>query len=91
MRWDLLQNGRLLAAAESAEFDVLVTADKKMFSQQNNAKRRIAIVLLTNPMLTNILPVIDSVIAAVSRAVVGGYEVVAVPIPPKRPRQTPNV
>ena len=39
-------NGVLIAAAEQAGFDVLVTTDKNLRYQQNLTKRRIAIVEL---------------------------------------------
>ena len=41
-----LANGRLLAAADSAGFDVLVTVDGNMPHQQNLEGRHIAIVVL---------------------------------------------
>jgi hypothetical protein len=41
--WDTLSNGDLLAAAERAGFDVVVTADKNMGYQQNLEGRRIAL------------------------------------------------
>ena len=41
-----LSNGRLLAAAESAGFDVLVTVDKNMVYQQSLRDRAIAVVTL---------------------------------------------
>lgn len=47
--WDTLTNGDLLAEAELAGFDVLVTADKNMRYQQNLRGRRIAIVVLSTP------------------------------------------
>jgi hypothetical protein len=47
--WDTLSNGDLLAAAEAAGFDVVVTADKNMRYQQNLAGRRIALVVLGTP------------------------------------------
>ena len=43
--WDTLSNGDLLDAAETAGFDVFVTADKNMRYQQNPG-RRIALVVL---------------------------------------------
>jgi hypothetical protein len=39
--WDRFQNGELLAAAEAAAFDVLLTTDKNMRYQQNLAGRKI--------------------------------------------------
>ena len=47
--WDTLSNGDLLDAAETAGFDVFVTADKNMRYQQNLAGRRIALVVLGTP------------------------------------------
>jgi predicted nuclease of predicted toxin-antitoxin system len=44
--WDRLKNGDLLAAAESAGFDVLVTTDKNMRYQQNLHGRKIAVLVL---------------------------------------------
>ena len=41
-----LKNGRLLEAAETAGFDVLITVDQNMPDQQNLSQRKIAIVIL---------------------------------------------
>jgi hypothetical protein len=43
--WDN-RNGDLLAVAEAAGFDVLLTTDKNMFYQQNLTGRKIAMVVL---------------------------------------------
>jgi hypothetical protein len=40
--WDRLVNGELLRVAETAGFEVLVTTDKNMVSQQNSKIRTIA-------------------------------------------------
>ena len=45
-RWDTLNNGELLDAAEAAGFDVLVTTDRNIRYQQNLKARKIAIVVL---------------------------------------------
>lgn len=44
--WDRLENGDLLAAAEAAGFEVLITTDQNLAYQQNLAGRMIAIVVL---------------------------------------------
>lgn len=44
-----LKNGALLAAAEAADFQVIVTTDQEIPYQQNLAVRRIAIVVLCAP------------------------------------------
>lgn len=67
--WARLQNGELLRQAE-AEFDVLLTADSNITSQQNIAKYRIALVVLrafTNeiekylPMVPELLAKLDAI------------------------------
>ena len=46
MDWDRLENGGLLAAAESAGFEVMVTCDRNLRYQQNLSGRKLAIVEL---------------------------------------------
>lgn len=46
--WDTLSNGALLAAAEAAGFEVLMTTDKNIRSQQNLSGRTLAILVLGN-------------------------------------------
>ena len=46
--WDRLVNSELLKAAEEAGFEVLITTDKSMVTQQNLKGRAIAIVVLGN-------------------------------------------
>ena len=43
--WDKLKNGDLLAVAEEAGFDILLTTDKNIRYQQNLSGRKIAIVV----------------------------------------------
>lgn len=68
--WSSLENGDLLAAAESEGFDVLITTDQNLRYQQNLSDRRIAIIVLltTNwPRIEkNVLLVIDAVADAYS-------------------------
>jgi hypothetical protein len=46
--WDRLVNGELIAAAEAAGFELLLTTDKNMRYQQNLKGRRIAFVVVGN-------------------------------------------
>jgi hypothetical protein len=71
--WDTLSNGDLLAAAESARFDVLVTADKNMRYQQNLEGRRIALVVLSTPQWPVVKLHLEKIAAAVSAATAGSY------------------
>jgi hypothetical protein len=50
MGWSTYKNGNLIAAAEAAGFDAIITTDKNLKYQQNLVKRKIAIVVL---MATN--------------------------------------
>ena len=47
--WDKLSNGDLLAEAERAGFDLLLTADNNMRYQQKLTGRKIALVVLSTP------------------------------------------
>ena len=46
--WDRFVNGELIAVAESAGFEVLLTTDKNMRYQQNLTGRKIAFVVVGN-------------------------------------------
>ncbi len=71
--WDTLSNGELLAAAEQAGFDLLLTADKNMRHQQNFAKRRIALVVLSTPQWPVVKLHLEKIAAAVNAATRGSY------------------
>lgn len=47
--WEILENGRLLSAAAEAGFDVVITVDKKMRSQQNLDALPISILEIDSP------------------------------------------
>ena len=71
--WDTLSNGDLLAAAESAGFEVLLTADKNMRYQQNLEGRRIALVVLSTPQWPVVKLHLEKIAAAVNAATTGSY------------------
>ena len=71
--WDALTNGDLLAEAERAGFDVLLTADKNMRYQQNFRGRRIAMVVLSTPQWPVVRLQIERIAAAVNAATPGSY------------------
>lgn len=77
--WDTLTNGDLLAEAERAGFDVLLTADKDMRYQQNLKGRRIAIVELSTPQWPLVRLHIDKIVAAVDSAAPGSFAQVHIP------------
>jgi hypothetical protein len=71
--WDTLSNGDLLDAAETAGFDVFVTADKNMRYQQNLADRRLALVVLSTPQWPVVKLHLEKIAAAVNAATPGSY------------------
>lgn len=88
MGWTKVQNGMLLAEAESAGFAVMVTADQNIKYQQDLAKRTIALVVLGS----NIWPIVSEyaakIVAAVDAAKPGSFEFIEMPLPPKSGPET---
>jgi hypothetical protein len=77
MGWAAIKNGELLALA-SERFDVFVTVDRNLSSQQNIGALRIAVCVLhakTN-RLTDLLPLVPSLLAAISSASPGTVTIV---------------
>ena len=63
----------MLAEAERAGFDVLLTADKNMRYQQNLTGRRIALVVLSTPQWPIVRLHIEKIVAAIDSATPGSY------------------
>jgi len=70
----------LLAEAERAGFEVLLTADRNMRYQQNLTGRSIALVVLSTPRWPVLRLHVDKVAAALRAATPGGYIEVAIPV-----------
>jgi hypothetical protein len=77
--WGRLVNGELLKAAETAGFEVLVTTDKNMVSQQNLKTRTIAIVVLGNSQWRIVQRYVRKIAASVNAATPGSYAEVEIP------------
>jgi hypothetical protein len=77
--WDRLANGDLLNAAETAGFELMLTADKKMRYQQNFKGRRIAMVVLGRAQWPMVQFHVEEIVAAVNAAVPSSYVEVAIP------------
>lgn len=52
MNWSTLENGELLAQAETAGFEVFLTTDQNLRYQQNLQNRQIAVVVLPTTRMT---------------------------------------
>lgn len=77
--WDRLSNGDLLAEAEKAGFDLLLTADNNMRYQQNLTGRKIALVVLSTPQWPRVQLHIDKITAVINLVRPGGYAEVDIP------------
>lgn len=77
--WDRLVNGELIAAAEAAGFELLVTTDKNMRYQQNLTGRKIAFVVIGNQQWPTLRRYLDRVVAAVNAATPGSFTEVEIP------------
>jgi len=77
--WERISNGELIANAEAAGFDVLLTADKRIRYQQNLKGRRLALVVIGNPTWRVLREHLDRVRAAVDSATPGSYTEVDIP------------
>src|SRR5688572_32287905 len=66
MNWSTLENGELLAEAEKAGFEVLITTDQNLRYQQNLQNRRIAIAVLPTTRWTQIALHVAEVLSALN-------------------------
>jgi hypothetical protein len=77
--WDRFLNGELIAAAEAAGFDVLLTTDKNIRYQQNLEARKIAFVVIGNQQWPALRRYVERVVSAVNAATPGSYTEVDIP------------
>ena len=77
--WERLSNGDLLAEAERAGFDILLTADTGIAYQQNMKDRKIALVVLGGNRWQLVQRMVRKIVAAVSAAEPGSYTLIEVP------------
>jgi hypothetical protein len=76
MGWSGLRNGDLLRAAELGGFDVLLTGDQTLASEQNLAGRQLAVVAVSAIELPIIRQKIPSILDAIDTAQPGTYQLV---------------
>jgi hypothetical protein len=78
MGWSAMENGDLLRAAE-AHFDVFVTTDKNLRSQQNISGMRLAILVLPFASWPKLETHATVIAAAIDRLRAGSYVELSVP------------
>jgi len=72
--WKNITNGRLLAEMEG-RFDLLVTADRNMFAQQNLSGRSICILVVPTNRRRDVLALGERIVAVVGSMRAGEYVV----------------
>jgi hypothetical protein len=77
--WDRLANGELIAAAEAAGFELLLTTDKNMRYQQNLTGQKLAFVVVGNQQWPTLRRYVERVVVAVNAATPGSYTEVEIP------------
>ena len=77
--WSDLQNGELLAQAEAAAFDVLITTDQNLKYQQKLTERNISIVVLMTTSWPRIKRHVELVRRALILLPVGSYIEIEIP------------
>jgi len=77
--WDRLTNGELIAAAEAAGFELLLTTDKNLRYQQNLKGRKIAFAILGNQQWPILRRHVDRVVSAVDAITPGSYTEIDIP------------
>jgi hypothetical protein len=78
--WERLVNGELLKAAEQASFEILLTTDKNLASQQNLKSRTIAIVVLGNSQWRIVQRHVRRIATAVNAATPGSFSEIDIPL-----------
>lgn len=77
--WQELENGDLIQRAEDAGYDVLLSTDKNIRYQQNLSGRRIALIVLANPLWPIVRLHLGKITDAVNICTPGSYVEVAIP------------
>ena len=79
--WAEMANGNLIAAAEAAGFDVLLTGDRRLRYQQNIGSRRIGIVICTPTFWHVVREHVPAILSAIERAGRGTFSELELPRP----------
>ena len=77
--WSTLTNGELLTVAEQEGFEVFVTTDQNLRSQQDLGAWSIAIVVLSSTSWPRIQKAVSAVTQAIDAALPGSFQEVIIP------------
>ena len=88
--WAALANGDLIAAAELAGFDVLLTGDRRLRYQQNIGTRRLGIVICTPTFWHVMRSHVADILAAIGQSGPGTFTELHLPRPALVRRPPPD-
>lgn len=77
--WSSLENGQLIAQAQSSSFELLITTDQNLRYQQNLKERSIGILVLSTTSWPRIQAALPRVMDAVQNFTAGSYVEIDVP------------
>ncbi len=77
--WQRLENGDLIATAESDGFEIIVTTDQNLRYQQNLTDRTISIVVLTSTSWPRIRKNMSAILSALDNLEPSSYVEVKIP------------
>ncbi|MBX3288998.1 MAG: hypothetical protein KF855_06590 [Acidobacteria bacterium] len=77
--WQTLENGELLAKAESGHYEILITTDQNLRYQQDLSERHIAIVVLLSTSWPRISKHTETIRKIVSETLPGDYHEIKIP------------
>jgi hypothetical protein len=78
LNWSELKNGELIAAAESAGYELLLTTDQNLKYQQNLSARKIGVIVLLSTSWPRLQKCVAEISAAIGRAKSRSYEELSV-------------
>lgn len=75
--WDGLKNGKLLVAAESDAFEILLSGDQSLYYEQDLSRRRLAIITLSSVEWRIIKNHLPKIVTAIDNAAPGSFQAVS--------------
>ncbi len=76
--WQMLENGELLAAAETSGYDIFLTTDQNLRYQQNLGARSISIIVLSSTSWPRIRKATAQIVAEIEKASAGSYSEISI-------------
>lgn len=74
LQWSTRSNGDLLRAGEADGFDVFIPGDQNVVYQQNNANRKIALIVISRTYRASVMASGQAIAGALERVVPRGFE-----------------